>query len=197
MTPLGGSMPRRLHLNGVGRRSPSPASKETDMNNHRNGLFIGLPALLAASLQFSTLLPVPALAQSPSVSKPHGMGGSESIAPLPDLTTTTAGEPLLYLSTPDPVISSDILTVPPGGVTRWMTHPVPAFVYVLQGDLTVQFVDGTEKTFHEGDVLLQPRAAWHRGRNEGQGPLRFLAVFMGAKGVPGFLHPPSGPLAAK
>jgi len=167
------------------------------MNKHRNGLFIGLPALLVASLQFSTLLPSPAVAQTSPVNKPLEMGGAESIARLPDLTTTTAGEPLLYLSTPDPVISSDILTIPPGGVSRWMTHPVPAFVYVLQGDLTVQFTDGTEKTFHEGDVLLQPRAGWHRGRNEGRGPLRFLAVFMGAKGVPGILHPPSGPLVAK
>ena len=109
-----------------------------------------------------------------------------------NLATTTAGEPLLYLSTPDPVISSDILTVPPGGVTRWMTHPVPAYLYILHGDLTVQFVDcRKEQTFHEGQVLLQPRAAWHRGRNEGQRPLRFLAVFMGAKGVPTILRPPA------
>jgi quercetin dioxygenase-like cupin family protein len=53
------------------------------------------------------------------------------------------------------VISSDILTVPPGGVTRWMTHPVPVYLYILQGDLTVQFADGRkEQTFHEGQVLL-------------------------------------------
>jgi mannose-6-phosphate isomerase-like protein (cupin superfamily) len=76
-----------------------------------------------------------------------------------------------------------------------MTHPVPEYLYVLEGDLTVQFADGSEKTFHQGDILLQPRAAWHRGRNEGQRPLRFLAVSMGAKGVPGILHPPVGPLA--
>src|ERR1700677_1267707 len=118
-------------------------------------------------------------------------GGAETVAPLPDLTTTTAGEPLLYLSTPDPVISSAILTIQPGGVSRWMIHPVPAYVYILQGDLTVEFIDGKKKTFHEGEVILQPRAVWHRGRNEGQRLLCFLAAFLGAKSVPGIVHPPA------
>jgi quercetin dioxygenase-like cupin family protein len=118
-------------------------------------------------------------------------GGAETFTPLPDLTTTTADEPLLYLSTPYPVISSGILTIPPGGISRWMIHPVPAYVYILQGDLTVEFIDGKEKTFREGEVILQPRAVWHRGRNKGQHPLRFLAAFLGAKGVPGIVHPPA------
>jgi quercetin dioxygenase-like cupin family protein len=71
-----------------------------------------------------------------------------------------------------------------------MTHPVRAYLYVLQGDLTVEFVDGKRQTFHAGQALLQSRAQWHRGRNDGQTPVRFLAVFLGAKGVPTILHPP-------
>jgi quercetin dioxygenase-like cupin family protein len=149
-----------------------------------NKLLIGASALLAASLQLGALLPSPALAATPTA-------GKESIVPLPALTTTVAGEPLLYPSTPDPVIKSDILTIPPGGVTHWMTHPVPAYLYVLQGDLIVQFVDGREKTFHAGQAFLQSRAQWHRGMNDGQQPVRFLAVFMDAKGVPTILHPPA------
>ena len=174
------------------------------MHGHNNRSFIAIAALIGAGLQLSALVTLPATAASTSANKSQEMLTSETITPLPDLTTTTAGEPLLYLDTPNPVISSDILTVPPGGVTRWMTHPVPAYVYVLQGDLTVQLMDGREKIIHQGQVALQPRAVWHRGRNEGQGPLRFLAVFVGAKGVPVILHPPtngatatSGSLATK
>jgi quercetin dioxygenase-like cupin family protein len=116
----------------------------------------GIPVLLAAAMQLSALLSSPALAQSPN--KSPEQAGAETITPLPNLTTTTADEPLLYLSTPDPVVSSDILTVPPGGVSHWMTHPVPAYVYVLQGDLTIEFADGRKsKTVHEGEVALQPR----------------------------------------
>jgi quercetin dioxygenase-like cupin family protein len=155
------------------------------MQDHPRRSFKGMFALLGAAL----LLATPAVAQTPA-NKPQQQTGAETVTPLPDLTTTTAGEPLIYLSTPHPVISSDILTVPPGGVTRWMTHPNPEYVYVLQGDLTVQFVDGKEKTFHQGEVLLQPRTVWHRGRNEGKGQLRFLAVDFGSKGVPAILHPP-------
>ena len=165
------------------------------MDHRHNGRFVG-EVLLGAALQMAAPLTSPAVAQE-QANALREPSGAETITPLPDLTTTSAGEPLLYLDTPNPVISSDILTIPPGGVSRWMTHPVPAYVYVLQGALTVQFMDGKEKTVHEGQVLLQPRAVWHRGRNEGSSTLRFLAVFFGAKDVPDILHPPTGPLVGK
>jgi quercetin dioxygenase-like cupin family protein len=162
------------------------------MNRHYCRALIAIPFIIAGALPLAGLSSTCVAAQAARSTQSSQEGGAETITPLPDLTTTTAGEPLLYLSTPNPVISSDILTVPPGGVTRWMTHPVPVYLYILQGDLTVQFADGRkEQTFHEGQVLLQPRAAWHRGRNEGQRPLRFLAVCIGAKGVPTILHPPA------
>jgi quercetin dioxygenase-like cupin family protein len=116
---------------------------------------------------------------------------------LPPLTTTIAGEPLSYPNTPDPVVSSFVETIPPGGVTSWMIHPVPAYLYVLEGTLTVELIDGTRHTFDAGRGLLQCRTTWHRGRNEGTTQMRFLAVFIGAKGVPEVVHPPSGPLLEK
>jgi quercetin dioxygenase-like cupin family protein len=72
-----------------------------------------------------------------------------------------------------------------------MTHPVPAYLYVLQGDLTVEFTGGKRQTCHTGQAFLQSRTQWHRGRNDGTTPVRFLAVFLGAKGVPAILHPPT------
>jgi quercetin dioxygenase-like cupin family protein len=167
------------------------------MNSHHpRGALLAIPLILAGALTVTALLPTSAGANTAQAVKPQA-GGSETIAPLPDLTTTAAGEPLLYLSTPDPVISSDILTIPPGGVSHWMTHPVPAYLYVLQGDLTVEFVDGKRQTFHAGQAFLQSRAQWHRGRNDGQTPVRFLAVFLGAKGVPTILHPPAAAVSQK
>jgi quercetin dioxygenase-like cupin family protein len=153
-------------------------------------------AHVSVSVALAALLTSSALAQ-PASQKTDAMAGSESIASLPDLNTTSAGEPLHYLSTPEPVVSSDILTVPPGGVSRWMIHPVPAYLYVLQGDLTLEFVDGRRQTFHAGQAFLQSQTKWHRGRNDGQVPLRFLAVFLGSKGTPVILHPPAGVLVAE
>jgi quercetin dioxygenase-like cupin family protein len=162
----------------------SAAKKESAMNARRftEGI-LALLMFIAAALSSTGVA-----AQEPRSAK---TAGSEGIAALPDLTTTAAGEPLLYLSTPDPVISSDILTVPAGGVTQWMTHPVPAYLYVLEGDLTVEFIDGKRQTYHTGQAFLQSRTHWHRGRNDGTTPVRFLAVFLGAKGVPTILHPPA------
>jgi quercetin dioxygenase-like cupin family protein len=175
------------------RQTPNDyQSKESIMYNPRKKTL----ARASITAALAMLLASAALAQTPASQKTEATGGSESIAKMPDLNTTTAGEPLHYLSTPDAVISSDVLTVPPGGVTRWMVHPVPAYLYVLQGDLTLEFVDGKRQTFHTGESLLQSQTGWHRGRNEGQVPLRFLAVFMGSKGTPVILHPPAGALAA-
>jgi len=40
--------------------------------------------------------------------------------------------------------------------------------------------------------FLQARSAWHRGRNDGQTEMRFLAVFSGAKDVANVVNPPKG-----
>jgi quercetin dioxygenase-like cupin family protein len=108
-------------------------------------------------------------------------------------TKTAGGEPLAYPSTPNPVISSNVVTIPPGTVTQWMAHPVQAYLYVLEGTLTVEFAaDGSRQKFSAGQAFLQARAHWHRGRNDGTTTVRFLGVFVGAKDVPNILHPPSG-----
>ena len=106
---------------------------------------------------------------------------------------TIVGEPLEYPSSPNPVISSSILTIAPGTVTPWMVHPVQPYLYILEGALTVEFAgDGSRQTFRAGQAFLQTRTHWHRGRNDGTTLVRFLSVFIGAKDVPTILHPPSG-----
>jgi quercetin dioxygenase-like cupin family protein len=119
--------------------------------------------------------------------------GKATMQTLPSLDTTIAGERLEYLSTAQPEISTEILTIPPGTTTQWMTHPVPAYLYVLQGTLTVEFLDGKRQLFSAGQAFLQSRTKWHRGRNDTNEPVKFLAVFAGSKGVPVILHPPVDP----
>jgi quercetin dioxygenase-like cupin family protein len=106
-------------------------------------------------------------------------------------TTSIAGEPLAYPNTPDPIISSYIIPIEPGAVTEWMIHPVPPYIFVLEGTLSVEFAaDGRVSRFEQGEAFLQTRSHWHRGRNDTDRPMRFLSVFVGAKGVPTILHPP-------
>ena len=112
-------------------------------------------------------------------------------------TKTDGGEPMRYLSTPNPEVSSMTLSLPPGAKTDWMTHPVPGYIYVLEGELTVEFEDGSRVVFKAGQGFLQARTKWHRGLNEGKTTMRFLAVFYGEKGTPVILNPPRGPLVEK
>jgi quercetin dioxygenase-like cupin family protein len=110
-----------------------------------------------------------------------------------DDTKTLAGEPLSYPSTQNPVISANVLVIPPGTITPWMIHPVQPFLYVLEGTLTVEFAaDGLRHSFNAGQAFLQTRTHWHRGRNDGAETVRLLGVFVGAKDVPNMLHAPAG-----
>lgn len=131
------------------------------------------------------------LAQTPP---PPPAANQATITTVSTDTTSDAGEPIRYLSTPNPEVTSVILSLPPGGKTDWMTHPVPGYLYVLEGALTVEFIDGSRLTFKAGQGFMQARTKWHRGVNDGKTTMRFLAVFYGEKGTPVILNPPHGPL---
>ncbi len=60
------------------------------MDHRHNSRFIGGAVLLGAALQVSTLLTSAAVAQT-QANKLREPAGAETITPLPDLTTTSAG----------------------------------------------------------------------------------------------------------
>jgi quercetin dioxygenase-like cupin family protein len=142
--------------------------------------FLGLGAALAVG---GPLIGSPLMAAEADAIKATMTGVSKD-------SVTDAGEPIIYLNTSSPEISSAIMTIPAGTTTEWMVHPVQGYVYVLEGTLIVEFADGTRKEFKAGQGFPQARSKWHRGRNDGNTPVRFLAVFFGGKDVPNVLHPP-------
>ena len=144
------------------------------------------------------LVPAVILVATWAQAKAAPTASSVSITPVSHNTETIAGEPELYLSTPDPEVSSVVFTFLPGAVSQWMIHPAPVYVYVLEGTLVVEFEDGSHQSFHQGQGFLQCRSKWHRGRrNDGSQTMRFLAVFFGGKGVPNVVHPASGRLVVQ
>ena len=120
----------------------------------------------------------------------EGDGNKATMRDVSRDSVTDAGEPIVYLNTPSPEISSAIMTIPAGTTTEWMVHPVQGYIYVLEGTLIVEFADGPRKEFKAGQGFPQARSKWHRGRNDGKGVVRFLSVFFGGKDVPTVLHPP-------
>ena len=97
---------------------------------------------------------------------------------------TVTGEAIAYPSGAPAKITAVVLTLQPGEQTGLHTHGVPAFGYVLEGELTVDYVGQTPRVYKTGDAVLEAMSVAHNGRNTGAVPMRILAVFMGAEGVP-------------
>lgn len=92
------------------------------------------------------------------------------------------GEPVVY---PDGAaqVTSAIVTLAPGESTIRHRHGVPMFAYLLEGELTVDYGADGARVYSEGDALMEAMSVNHVGRNTGDGLVRILVVYIGAKGA--------------
>jgi quercetin dioxygenase-like cupin family protein len=104
------------------------------------------------------------------------------LTPLLSSGTTIIGQPIAY---PEgtPKVTAAIVSIPPGGETGWHLHEVPLVVYVLEGEVTVDYGEKGVKVIKAGESVLEAMNWAHNGMNKGDGPLRILAVYVGADGV--------------
>lgn len=59
------------------------------------------------------------------------------------------------------------LVFPIGAMTGWHHHNVINYGIVEQGELTIVCEDGNERTFHEGEAIVEVVGTIHRGENRG------------------------------
>lgn len=97
---------------------------------------------------------------------------------------TIVGETIVYPTSAPAKITAEIITMAPGEATGLHTHGIPVFGYILEGELTVDYGAKGKHVYRAGDALLEAIAVPHDGVNTGAGPMRILAVFMGADGLP-------------
>ncbi len=71
-----------------------------------------------------------------------------------------------------------------GGRTARHQHPVPVFVYVLEGTITVQADGGEPRDYKPGQAYMEDINHWHQAFNRGATPVKILVVFMGEEGKP-------------
>jgi quercetin dioxygenase-like cupin family protein len=102
---------------------------------------------------------------------------------------TLSSQKIEYPKTDKPEISALQIEIEPGGESGRHMHPVPTFVYVLEGVLTVEMDDGSRHEFQAGKGFLEVTNTWHNGKNMGKSPLKFLVVFTGEEGKPTLLRP--------
>jgi quercetin dioxygenase-like cupin family protein len=96
---------------------------------------------------------------------------------------TVTDEPIQYPAG-NPKITAVEITLAPGQQTGWHTHPVPLFGYILEGELTVDYGPLGKRIYRQGEALVEAMNEAHNGYSSGSGPVKILAVFVGAEGTP-------------
>lgn len=109
-------------------------------------------------------------------------------APVVQGTTTVTGQPIEFPLFRNQ-IASLLVEIAPGGETGRHLHPVPTFVYVLEGT-TILAIDGRAPlTYTAGQAVLEPVNTWHNSLNRGATPVKFLGVFAAEEGKPATIRP--------
>ena len=130
-----------------------------------------------------TLLALFALLSAASASAEEAISYETLVTPLLATSQTVIGQPIAY-PTGTAKVTAVIVTVPPGGETGWHEHAVPLFGYMLDGVLTVDYGDKGTHVYKPGDSLMEAMNWPHDGANKGDVPVRILAVYLGAEGIP-------------
>lgn len=96
---------------------------------------------------------------------------------------TADGDPLV-MPAGTPEVVSVIGAIQPAGRTARHQHPVPVFVYVLEGELEVQTEGREVRRYRAGEAFLESIGRWHQAFNNSALPTRILVVFVGEEGKP-------------
>lgn len=137
-------------------------------------------------LALAVLWAAPALAADQPQSQPQGPKSTTLL----ESTTTATGEALQYPTGATPKVTARMLELAPGAEISQHAHPMPVFVYLQEGSLTIQPVEGPARTYRAGEAFIETPGHRHTARNTGQTPARVVAVFMGAEGQEPFMAPP-------
>jgi quercetin dioxygenase-like cupin family protein len=103
--------------------------------------------------------------------------------PLLKTGQTRDGEPIVY-PTGKPEIISVTGTIEPGGRTPLHQHPVPVYVYVLEGDVELQTEGREPHKYKTGEAYIEALNRNHQLFNKGSGTAKVLVVFVGEEGKP-------------
>ena len=121
----------------------------------------------------------------PSTALPSGFESK----PLLKSGKTADGDTLQYPKTDKPEIVAVIGTIQAGGRTSLHQHPIPVFVYVLEGELEVQTAGKDVRRYKTGDSFIESVNRSHQAFNKGSSPAKILVVFVGEEGKPTSIVP--------
>lgn len=109
--------------------------------------------------------------------------------PILQKSATITGQPIRYPKTTSPQVTSVLVEIQRGGESGRHKHPVSPQIYVLQGEVTIEFDDGTRQPFKAGEAFMEAVNTWHNAKNLGQSRVKMLVVFFGEKGKKNLIRP--------
>ena len=133
---------------------------------------------LAVAVALGLAMPLSAIAQDEAAStEASGVSREEVLA----TATNMVNAPISY-PTGAAEVTTEMVSFEPGGHTALHQHPVPSFVYVLEGELEVR-VEGQEPMrFTPGQAFMEPQDTTMQAFNVAEEPTRVLVVYSGAEG---------------
>ncbi|MBW8271171.1 cupin domain-containing protein [Caldovatus aquaticus] len=150
------------------------------MNARMVALAVGVLLGIGGALHARTGAAQQAGAEAANQALPSGFQTS----PLLRSGMTADGRPVVYPRTETPEITAVIGTLAPNGRTARHQHPVPVFVYVMEGTLEVRSDGHPPRTYTAGQSFIESQNHWHQAFNTQNAPARILVVFMGEQGKP-------------
>ena len=74
--------------------------------------------------------------------------------------------------------------IPQGSKLGWHHHDAMNHGVLVQGELTIVALDGTEKVVHEGEAIVEMVGTVHHGENRGTKPVILYMFYLSQKGQP-------------
>lgn len=124
-----------------------------------------------------------ALPLSAAVAQDQALPEGFETQPILKTGQTRDNDPIVYPEG-EPEITSVIGTIEPGGRTPLHEHPVPVYVYILEGEVELETEGGEPYYYGTGEAYIEALNRPHQLFNRGETPARVLVVFMGAQGQP-------------
>lgn len=132
---------------------------------------------LVAAAGLSAALPSSSLAQGEAL--PAGFTAQSLLK----TTVTRDGDPIAYPAG-KPEVVSVIGTIEPGGRTPLHQHPVPVYVYILEGEVELRSEGGEPHRYGAGEAYIEALNLNHQLFNIGSTAAKVLVVFVGQEGSP-------------
>ncbi|WP_431025580.1 cupin domain-containing protein [Halomonas sp. H5] len=134
--------------------------------------------LSALTLGLAIALPITAaLAQDDAL--PAGFEAE----PVLRTTTTRDGDPIAWPQGTAEIVSV-IGTIEPGGRTPLHQHPVPVYVYILEGEVELRTEGGDPHVYGAGEAYIEALNRDHQLFNMTDSDAKVLVVFAGAEDQP-------------